>query len=64
MDHRKPHERRGGKPPIVQAAILRRDPAHGSGVITFRRFVWNVKANRFLDAHDYGLKAFPIGKSR
>lgn len=65
MDHRKTEGRNRGKPPVVPPAILRRDLPHGSsGGIIFRRFVWNVKAQRYLDAHDYGFKAWPIGKSR
>jgi hypothetical protein len=62
MDTRRHHEvQKGYIPTIAPTVIRKRDTLHGGGLV-FRRFVWNVKAQRFLDAHDYGLKAWPIGK--
>jgi hypothetical protein len=39
------------------------NPAPQQGPIVFRRFI-TLKNGRVLDAHDYGLKAWPIGAKR
>ncbi len=38
--------------------VYRPPPSKAHPDVVYRRFVWNWRANRRLDAHDYGLKAF------
>lgn len=35
---------------------------NGKGGITFTRYI-TLKNGRVLDAHDYGLKSWPVGKN-
>jgi hypothetical protein len=43
-----------------QHGVPKRSSASEGGTILFRKSFWHAGARRYLDAEDYGIKAFPI----